>query len=84
MQNFVFSTNSSFSHNIARCFFSMSMGFLVDEKAAIVWRGLMVMSAIQKLLRQVKIDEKKFKKLLRSSLSMFSSHFRWRGVHLII
>ena len=32
---------------------SMSMGFLVEEKAAIVWRGLMVMSAIQKLLRQV-------------------------------
>ncbi|CAL1533106.1 unnamed protein product [Lymnaea stagnalis] len=31
----------------------MSMGFLVDDKAAIVWRGLMVMSAIQKLLREV-------------------------------
>ncbi|XP_059167046.1 iron-sulfur protein NUBPL-like [Physella acuta] len=31
----------------------MSMGFLVDEKSAIVWRGLMVMSAIQKLLREV-------------------------------
>lgn len=31
----------------------MSMGFLVEEKAAIIWRGLMVMSAIQKLLRQV-------------------------------
>ncbi|XP_050418142.2 iron-sulfur protein NUBPL isoform X1 [Patella vulgata] len=31
----------------------MSMGFLVDEKAAIVWRGLMVMSAIERLLRQV-------------------------------
>ncbi|KAL5483866.1 hypothetical protein EMCRGX_G020284 [Ephydatia muelleri] len=31
----------------------MSMGFLVEEKVAIVWRGLMVMSAIQKLLRQV-------------------------------
>ncbi|XP_064395854.1 iron-sulfur cluster transfer protein NUBPL-like isoform X2 [Halichondria panicea] len=31
----------------------MSMGFLVEEKSAIVWRGLMVMSAIQKLLRQV-------------------------------
>ncbi|XP_076346831.1 NUBP iron-sulfur cluster assembly factor, mitochondrial isoform X2 [Tachypleus tridentatus] len=31
----------------------MSMGFLVEEKTAIVWRGLMVMSAIQKLLRQV-------------------------------
>ncbi|EGD75270.1 ATPase [Salpingoeca rosetta] len=31
----------------------MSMGFLVDEADPIVWRGLMVMSAIQKLLRQV-------------------------------
>ena len=34
-------------------FFSMSMGFLVDEKAPIVWRGPMVMSAVQRLLRQV-------------------------------
>ena len=33
--------------------FSMSMGFLVDEKSPIVWRGLMVMSALEKLLRQV-------------------------------
>lgn len=31
----------------------MSMGFLVDDTAPIVWRGLMVMSAIEKLLRQV-------------------------------
>ncbi|XP_068695814.1 iron-sulfur cluster transfer protein NUBPL-like isoform X2 [Montipora capricornis] len=31
----------------------MSMGFLVEEGAPIVWRGLMVMSAIEKLLRQV-------------------------------
>ncbi|XP_031177286.1 iron-sulfur protein NUBPL [Sander lucioperca] len=31
----------------------MSMGFLVDDVAPIVWRGLMVMSAIEKLLRQV-------------------------------
>lgn len=31
----------------------MSMGFLIEESAAIVWRGLMVMSAIQKLIRQV-------------------------------
>ncbi|XP_070582213.1 iron-sulfur cluster transfer protein NUBPL-like [Ptychodera flava] len=31
----------------------MSMGFLVDEKSPIVWRGLMVMSAIEKLIRQV-------------------------------
>ena len=29
------------------------MGFLVDEKEAIVWRGLMVMSAIEKLVRGV-------------------------------
>ncbi|XP_013400142.1 iron-sulfur protein NUBPL [Lingula anatina] len=31
----------------------MSMGFLVDEGSPVVWRGLMVMSAIQRLLRQV-------------------------------
>ncbi|XP_029642500.2 iron-sulfur protein NUBPL-like isoform X1 [Octopus sinensis] len=31
----------------------MSMGFLVDEKSPIVWRGPMVISAIDKLLRQV-------------------------------
>ncbi|XP_042896041.1 iron-sulfur cluster transfer protein NUBPL isoform X2 [Parasteatoda tepidariorum] len=31
----------------------MSMGFLVEEKSPIVWRGPMVMSAIQKLFRQV-------------------------------
>ncbi|CAM4644982.1 unnamed protein product [Leuciscus chuanchicus] len=31
----------------------MSMGFLVEEVAPIVWRGLMVMSAIEKLVRQV-------------------------------
>ncbi|GAB6033150.1 hypothetical protein CHUAL_012759 [Chamberlinius hualienensis] len=31
----------------------MSMGFLIDEKSPVVWRGLMVMSAIEKLLRQV-------------------------------
>ena len=31
----------------------MSMGFLVDEKAAIVWRGLMVMNAIERLLFKV-------------------------------
>jgi len=35
------------------CDFSMSMGFLVDEKSPVIWRGLMVMSAIDKLLRQV-------------------------------
>ena len=31
----------------------MSMGFLVDNNAPIIWRGLMVMSAIERLLRQV-------------------------------
>ncbi|XP_034369652.1 iron-sulfur cluster transfer protein NUBPL isoform X1 [Arvicanthis niloticus] len=31
----------------------MSMGFLVEETAPLVWRGLMVMSAIERLLRQV-------------------------------
>ncbi|XP_071948556.1 iron-sulfur cluster transfer protein NUBPL-like [Antedon mediterranea] len=31
----------------------MSMGFLVDETSPIVWRGLMVMSAVEKLIRQV-------------------------------
>lgn len=32
----------------------MSMGFLVDKDKPIVWRGLMVMSAIQQLTRKVK------------------------------
>ncbi|XP_011500580.1 PREDICTED: iron-sulfur protein NUBPL [Ceratosolen solmsi marchali] len=31
----------------------MSMGFLIDEKSPVVWRGLMVMSALNKLMRQV-------------------------------
>ncbi|KAK2175733.1 hypothetical protein NP493_711g01012 [Ridgeia piscesae] len=31
----------------------MSMGFMTDEKSPIVWRGLMVMSAIQRMLKQV-------------------------------
>ncbi|XP_048393417.1 iron-sulfur protein NUBPL isoform X2 [Stegostoma tigrinum] len=31
----------------------MSMGFLVEEGTPVVWRGLMVMSAIERLLRQV-------------------------------
>jgi len=31
----------------------MSMGFLVSEGAPVVWRGLMVMSAIEKLVRRV-------------------------------
>lgn len=29
------------------------MGFLTDNSAPVVWRGLMVMAAIEKLLRQV-------------------------------
>ncbi|KAI8838889.1 nucleotide binding protein-like protein [Chytriomyces cf. hyalinus JEL632] len=32
----------------------MSMGFLVDQDQAVVWRGMMVMKAIQQLLWQVK------------------------------
>ena len=35
--------------------FSMSMGFLIEEKSPIVWRGLMVMSAVEKLIRQVNV-----------------------------
>ncbi|XP_022900040.1 iron-sulfur cluster transfer protein NUBPL [Onthophagus taurus] len=31
----------------------MSMGFLISEGAPVVWRGLMVMQALQKLMRQV-------------------------------
>uniref|UniRef100_A0A3B3Z124 Iron-sulfur cluster transfer protein NUBPL n=2 Tax=Poecilia mexicana TaxID=48701 RepID=A0A3B3Z124_9TELE len=31
----------------------MSMGFLVQDTSPVVWRGLMVMSAIERLLRQV-------------------------------
>ena len=32
---------------------SMSMGYLIDEKAPVVWRGLMVMKALQQLLHEV-------------------------------
>lgn len=32
---------------------SMSLGFLVSERAPVVWRGLMVMSAIERLVRKV-------------------------------
>ena len=35
----------------------MSMGFLVDEENPVIWRGLMVMSALQKLLRSVNWGE---------------------------
>ncbi|OAD57028.1 Iron-sulfur protein NUBPL [Eufriesea mexicana] len=31
----------------------MSMGFLIDDKSPVIWRGLMVMNAIDKLLHQV-------------------------------
>lgn len=31
----------------------MSMGFLIDNKSSVIWRGLMVMNAIDKLLYQV-------------------------------
>ena len=34
----------------------MSMGFLIDDKSPVIWRGLMVMSAIEKLLHQVAWD----------------------------
>lgn len=29
------------------------MGFLINDKSPVIWRGLMVMSALEKLLRQV-------------------------------
>lgn len=32
---------------------SMSMGFLIDDKSPVIWRGLMVMSALDKLVNQV-------------------------------
>ncbi|KAJ3282714.1 hypothetical protein HDU79_009704 [Rhizoclosmatium sp. JEL0117] len=35
---------------------TMSMGFLVDDAQAVVWRGMMVMKAIQQLLWQVQWD----------------------------
>ncbi|KXS19894.1 P-loop containing nucleoside triphosphate hydrolase protein [Gonapodya prolifera JEL478] len=31
----------------------MSMGFLLDEGSAVVWRGLMIMKALEQLIRQV-------------------------------
>jgi ATP-binding protein involved in chromosome partitioning len=34
----------------------MSLGFLIDKKSPVIWRGLMVMSALEKLLRQVAWD----------------------------
>lgn len=35
----------------------MSMGFLIDDKAPVIWRGLMVMQALEKLMRQVSWDK---------------------------
>lgn len=35
----------------------MSMGFLIEEGAPVIWRGLMVMQALEKLLRQVEWGE---------------------------
>ena len=32
---------------------AMSMGFLVGEESPVVWRGLMVMKALQQLLHEV-------------------------------
>lgn len=32
------------------------MGFLIEEKSPVIWRGLMVMSALDKLIRQVAWD----------------------------
>lgn len=31
----------------------MSMGFLVEKESAIIWRGMMVMKALEKLMRHV-------------------------------
>ncbi|KAK6508335.1 hypothetical protein TWF506_010429 [Arthrobotrys conoides] len=36
---------------------SMSMGYLVDPENAVVWRGLMVMKALQQLLHEVQWSE---------------------------
>ncbi|CAH2002523.1 unnamed protein product [Acanthoscelides obtectus] len=33
--------------------YSMSMGFLIEKGSPIIWRGLMVMQALEKLMRQV-------------------------------
>lgn len=31
----------------------MSMGFLIEKGAPVIWRGLMVMQALEKLMRQI-------------------------------
>uniref|UniRef100_A0A667HD32 NUBP iron-sulfur cluster assembly factor, mitochondrial n=1 Tax=Lynx canadensis TaxID=61383 RepID=A0A667HD32_LYNCA len=48
-----FNSKDDESERKSRIITGMSMGFLVEETAPVVWRGLMVMSAIEKLLRQV-------------------------------
>ncbi|XP_059037838.1 iron-sulfur protein NUBPL isoform X5 [Mustela lutreola] len=48
-----FDSKDDESERKSRIITDMSMGFLVEETAPVVWRGLMVMSAIEKLLRQV-------------------------------
>ncbi|XP_059037837.1 iron-sulfur protein NUBPL isoform X4 [Mustela nigripes] len=47
-----FDSKDDESERKSRIITDMSMGFLVEETAPVVWRGLMVMSAIEKLLRQ--------------------------------
>ncbi|KAM9067350.1 iron-sulfur protein NUBPL isoform X1 [Sarcophilus harrisii] len=48
-----FNSKDDESSRKSRIIRDMSMGFLVEEKAPVVWRGLMVMSAIEKMIRQV-------------------------------
>ena len=36
---------------------SMSMGYLVGEEKAVVWRGMMVVKALQQLLHEVEWGE---------------------------
>lgn len=35
----------------------MSFGFLIEENSPVIWRGLMVMQALEKLMRQVNWGE---------------------------
>ncbi|VEN38745.1 unnamed protein product [Callosobruchus maculatus] len=35
----------------------MSMGFLIEKGSPVIWRGLMVMQALERLIRQVHWDE---------------------------
>lgn len=41
------------THTLSCFTCSMSMGFLIGETSPVVWRGLMVMSALDKLVNQV-------------------------------